>query len=251
MINHRNECQHAVSMQKPLRAAPFNHSLRYLLLIWMIIASIAAPAAYAEKSPAKLLVIGDSLSAAFGIPWESGWVQLLGAEYKSSWEVVNASITGDTSGGGLARMPALLAEHKPAIVIIELGGNDGLRGYPLKTIESNIRQMIELAQAQNAQVVLAGMQIPPNYGKRYTDGFSDIYQSLAKSHNTLLIPFLLESVAIKPELMQADGIHPKQEAQPLILQTVLNTLKPLLMNPRLMKPLVNSAEEISTGKKTL
>jgi acyl-CoA thioesterase-1 len=247
MNYHRNALRGLVSTQKRQGTALFTHSLRWLLMLWMI---LLASTVHATNNRPNLLVIGDSLSAAFGIPWESGWVQLLGKEYQSSWNVVNASITGDTSGGGLARMPALMAEHKPAIVIIELGGNDGLRGYPLKTIENNLKQMIELAQAQNAQVVLAGMQIPPNYGKRYTEGFYGIYQSLAASHNTPLIPFLLDNVATKPELMQADGIHPKQEAQSLILQTVLNTLKPLLINNQPSKPLLNSATELKSTTET-
>jgi acyl-CoA thioesterase-1 len=216
--------------------------------MWMMIAmcmmfaqqTLAAPN-QSKANPATLLVIGDSLSAAYGIPWESGWVQQLGEKYSEKWNVVNASITGDTTAGGLSRLPALLVEHKPAIVIIELGGNDGLRGYPLQTIESNIKKMIELSQAQNAKVVLAGMQIPPNYGKRYTEGFTNIFVSLAKSHNTLLIPFLLDNVATNLQLMQPDRIHPKEEAQQQILQTVLNTVKPLLDNPAV----------VSSGKKSL
>jgi acyl-CoA thioesterase-1 len=215
-------------MQTVRRSSLFTHSLRYLMPLWMMLCMTVTTSAYAQK-PQTLLVVGDSLSAAYGIPFDSGWVQLLGVDYaKQNWNVVNASITGDTTGGGLARLPALLAEHSPTIVMIELGANDGLRGYPLKTIETNLQKMIEMAQAKNAQVVLIGMLIPPNYGKRYTEGFAANYVSLAQRYNTALIPFLLDNVAIKKELMQADGLHPTQQAQPIILKTVLNVVAPLM-----------------------
>jgi acyl-CoA thioesterase-1 len=215
-------------MQNTHRSPLFTHSLRYLIALWMMLYIAAVTPAYAEK-PQTLLVVGDSLSAAFGIPYDSGWVQLLGADYaQHNWKVINASITGDTTGGGLARLPSLLAEHSPSIVIIELGANDGLRGYPLKTIETNLQKMIEMAQAKNAKVVLIGMLIPPNYGKRYTEGFAANYVSLAQRYNTALIPFLLDKVATKPELMLADRLHPNQQAQPIILKTVLNVVAPLM-----------------------
>lgn len=217
-------------LQIPKQKTLFTHSLRLIIQLWMIpLWIMLSTPAFATKNPSTLLVVGDSLSAAYGIPWDSGWVQLLGAEYRNQgWTIVNASITGDTTGGGLARLPSLLAEHKPTMVLIELGANDGLRGYPLKTIENNIQQMIEMAQATKAKVVLIGMLIPPNYGKRYTEGFSAIYSSLAKRYNTALVPFLLDNVAIKKDLMQADGLHPKQQAQPIILNTVLEVLAPLM-----------------------
>jgi acyl-CoA thioesterase-1 len=215
-------------MQKARRSSLFTHSLRYLITLWVSLWLTAATSAYAAK-PQTLLVVGDSLSAAYGIPYDSGWVQLLGTDYaQHNWNIINASITGDTTGGGLARLPSLLAEHSPSIVMIELGANDGLRGYPLKTIEANLQKMIEMAQAKNAKVVLIGMLIPPNYGKRYTEGFAANYASLSQRYNTALIPFLLDNVAIKPELMQADGLHPTQQAQPIILKTVLDVVAPLM-----------------------
>lgn len=175
-----------------------------------------------------ILLLGDSLSAAYKIPVESSWPALLQDSIDEEHSLKNASVSGETTAGGLARLPALLAKNNTDILIIELGGNDGLRGYPLVRIRKNIEKMIKLGQKKGAKVVLLGMHIPPNYGRRYADGFHNIYLSLAEENNTALLPFLLDGVAKQPRLMQGDGIHPTAEAQPIILQNVLPVLRPLL-----------------------
>jgi len=179
----------------------------------------------------NLLVLGDSLSAAYGIPQNSGWVQLLADDLKqqqSAYRVINASISGETTAGALARLPALLSEYQPAIVIIELGANDGLRGFPIKTLRGNLSELVTLSQQANAKVLLTGIHIPPNYGSRYTSQFYDSYALLSEQHQTLLVPFLLEGIATEPAMMQADGLHPVASAQPRILQNVMSYLKELL-----------------------
>ncbi len=178
-----------------------------------------------------LLVLGDSLSAAHGIPLQSGWVQLLAenlSQQPRPYHVANASISGETTGGGLARLPSLLQQYQPAIVIIELGANDGLRGFPISTIRSNLSSLITLSQRANARVLLTGMHIPPNYGSRYTQLFYNNYVQLAQQHQTWLVPFLLEGIASQPALMQADGLHPVAAAQPRILENVMPYLNKLL-----------------------
>ena len=169
------------------------------------------------------LVVGDSISAAFGLDTAQGWVALLQKRLDQqgrSIQVVNASISGDTSAGGLARLPALLAKHRPALVMIELGGNDGLRGTPLTQLQQNLAGMISASQTSGAQVMLLGMRLPPNYGKRYTEGFAGVYEQLAATHQVPLLPFFLEGVGGVPGLMQADGIHPTADAQPRLLDNV-------------------------------
>ncbi len=178
-----------------------------------------------------LLVLGDSLSAAYGLPAEQGWVSLLEQELKQrrlADRVVNASISGETSSGGLQRLPRLLADHRPDLVLLELGANDGLRGTPLQVMEQNLRRMVELSQASGAEVMLIGIRIPPNYGPQYTQRFYSIYPDLAREYQLPLVPFLLERVALKPQLMQSDGLHPTAAAQPILLQTVWPHLYPLL-----------------------
>lgn len=178
-----------------------------------------------------ILVLGDSLSAAYGIPQESGWVQLLSDDLdkqQAPYKVINASISGETTGGGLARLPTLLATHQPAIVIIELGANDGLRGFPIKTLRGNLSELVILSQAADAKVLLVGTHIPPNYGSRYTQLFYDSYSLLSEQHQTALAPFLLEGIATETALMQADGLHPVASAQARILQNVMPYLKELL-----------------------
>ncbi len=182
-----------------------------------------------------ILVMGDSLSAGHGIKVEEGWVTLLQQEltkkqhgYSVNARVINASVSGETTSGGLTRLPAVLNQHKPDIVIIELGGNDGLRGQQLKIMQNNLQAMISATQEGGAKIILAGMQIPTNYGPRYTKEFREIYSTLAEKNNTALIPFLLDGVATQRNLMQQDGIHPTAEAQPLILKNVLPVLIPLL-----------------------
>lgn len=178
-----------------------------------------------------VLVVGDSLSAAYNIPVSSGWVSLLADrvdEYKPGHEVVNASISGDTTSGGRSRLPGLLEEHTPSVVVIELGGNDGLRATPVTIIRENLVAMIEKSLDAGAGVVLAGMQLPPSYGRRYTEQFRDLYFELQQEYDITLVPFLLEGVGDNPELMQDDGIHPTEEAQLLILELVWPHLKSLL-----------------------
>ena len=177
-----------------------------------------------------ILVMGDSLSAGYGINAEQGWVYLIQQDLakKQLAKIVNASVSGETTSGGLTRLPALLSTHKPNIVIIELGGNDGLRGQPLKIMQENLQAMISASQTAGAKVVLAGMQIPTNYGPRYTKEFKESYPTLAEKNKTSLIPFLLEDVAGHSELIQKDGIHPTAEAQPTIVKNVLPILLPLI-----------------------
>ncbi|MCH2041348.1 MAG: arylesterase [Saccharospirillaceae bacterium] len=195
----------------------------------------AAPSAdLALKNDARtILVLGDSISAGFGIPMQQGWVALLSKELQrndAKTRVINASISGDTTQGGVSRLPELLAKHQPNLVIIELGGNDGLRGTPIQVITHNLTTLIQLSREAGSDILLAGMQIPPNYGRRYTQSFREIFPTLAQQHNTLLLPFILQKVVKKQGLMQADGIHPTAEAQPLILQSVLPEVTKWLEN---------------------
>ena len=199
------------------------------ILLGVMLALIFAKSAY--SAPKIVLVLGDSLSAEYGLARGTGWVALLEkrlAAEKIAATVINASISGDTSSGGAARLDALLAQHHPNIVIIELGGNDGLRGLPLEPTTQNFATMIKKSQQAKAKVVLVGMQIPPNYGRTYTEQFSAMYPTLAKQTKSVLVPFLLEGVADQPTLFQADNIHPKAAAHPRMLDNVWPYLKPLL-----------------------
>ncbi len=178
-----------------------------------------------------VLVVGDSISAAFGLDTRQGWVSLLEkrlAEQGFAYRVVNASISGDTSAGGAARLPRLLAEHQPNLVIIELGGNDGLRGLPPAQLQQNLAAMVEASRDSGAQVVLLGMLLPPNYGARYTTAFAEVFSRLAEEQKIPLVPFFLEGVGGVPGMMQADGIHPTAQAQPVLLENLWPTLNPLL-----------------------
>ena len=178
-----------------------------------------------------VLVVGDSISAALGVDTRQGWVALLQKRLQDGGfehRVVNASISGDTSSGGAARLPALLAQHQPELVIIELGGNDGLRGQPLVQLQQNLARMIDASRAAEADVLLLGMSLPPNYGQRYTQAFAQVYADLAAGKQVALVPFLLEGVGGVPGMMQADGIHPTAAAQPIMLENVWPTLEPLL-----------------------
>ncbi|MGH8353751.1 MAG: arylesterase [Pseudomonas sp.] len=184
-----------------------------------------------EAAAGTLLVVGDSISAALGLETSQGWVALLEkrlAEGGFAHRVVNASISGDTSAGGLARLPALLAEHRPSLVILELGGNDGLRGQPPAQLQQNLAAMIERVQASGAQVLLLGMKLPPNYGARYNRAFSQVYSRLAEEKQVPLVPFFLDGVGGVPEMMQRDGLHPAAAAQPRLLDNLWPALKPLL-----------------------
>ncbi len=198
-----------------------------------VAAGIAWPAT-ARAAGLSILVVGDSLSAEYGLKRGSGWVALLGArlsQKKIAATVVNASISGDTTSGGRSRLPALLAQHRPGIVVIELGGNDALRGLPLAMTRDNLDTMAKAAKASGAKVVIVGMQVPPNYGRQYGDEFAGLFASVAKADGTALVPFLLSGVADGPQadtLFQADRIHPKEAAHPMILDNVWPVLQPLL-----------------------
>ena len=201
--------------------------MRVLLLVRCLLLLMLAQPAFAGT----LLVVGDSISAGFGLDTQQGWVDLLDERLKQQdidLEVVNASISGDTSSGGLARLPALLAEYQPSLVIIELGGNDGLRGQPTEQLQQNLAAMIAGARKQGARVLLLGMQLPPNYGARYTSAFAQVFSDVASTEKVALVGFFLEGVGGQPALMQADGIHPNAKAQPQLLENVWPTLKPLL-----------------------
>ena len=178
-----------------------------------------------------VLVFGDSLSASYGIEEEQGWVNLLSEKLRqaqSPYSVINASVSGETSPGGLSRLPAALAEFQPSVVILELGGNDGLRGLPLATLQSNLEEMVSLSQRAGAKVLLAGIQIPPNYGPRYTEPFYALFGDIAESEQLPFVPFLIDGIPQQPELMQNDGIHPRAEAQHMILDNVWPVLAPML-----------------------
>lgn len=191
------------------------------------------PAFAATAQP--VLVLGDSLSAAHGIAPEQGWVALLDERLAGAAKpraVVNASISGETTAGGLARLPGLLAEHRPALVVLELGANDGLRGLPLATVRANLVQMLEAIRAVKVQALLVGIELPVNYGPQYRDGLRSLYRDLAGEFNVPLVPFLLEGVALDPDLMQDDGLHPKAAGQPQLLATVWTVLEPALAKLR-------------------
>ncbi|MCW8196309.1 arylesterase [Proteobacteria bacterium 005FR1] len=177
-----------------------------------------------------VLVIGDSISAGYGVELEDGWVNLLRErlQEKGDYEVINASISGNTTTMGVGRTPALLKKHQPDLVIIELGGNDGLQGHPLKVMERNLSEMVRLSQEAGAEVLLVGIQIPPNYGSRYTQEFFETFPRVAAHFDVPLVPFILERVATVDDLMQRDGVHPTAEAQPLLLENVWPHLEPLL-----------------------
>lgn len=216
-------------------SAPIKHMLSALMLCLTLMLSVTAAAE--NDKYGVVLVFGDSLSAAYRMPEERGWVALMQDRMKAEglpYRIVNASVSGETTGGGLARLPAMLTANNPDIVVLELGGNDGLRGLPVPSIRNNLEQMIALSQAAGAQVLLAGIQIPPNYGPRYTEPFYSQYQELADQYGLALIPFLLEGIAEDSTLMQDDGIHPTAEAQPIILEIVwpslLKLLSPALIN---------------------
>jgi acyl-CoA thioesterase-1 len=196
-------------------------------------ARAAAPDANAGKP--VIVVLGDSISAEYGLPRDTGWVALLRrrlADERIDYSVANASISGDTTSGGRTRMPALIARLKPSIVIVELGANDALRGVPLSTTEENLRAIVQEAQQAHARVLLVGMYVPPNYGPAYTQQFHAIYGTLARQLKVPLVPFLLAGIEDKPEMFQADQMHPNQQAQPILLDNVWPTLAPLLKGPQ-------------------
>lgn len=195
----------------------------FVLLISLFMSNLA--------SASTLLVMGDSLSAAYNLRPELGWVSLLENQLSESHPeitIVNASVSGETTQGGLSRFKQLLSEHKPSWVIIELGANDALRGYPLTQTKNNLESMIEQAHQADAKVLLLGNQIPQNYGKRYTEMFFNLYKELAEEYQLAYVPFMLKGIALNKDLMQADGLHPNKDGQPVILETVYPQLAPLL-----------------------
>ena len=185
----------------------------------------------AQNDSPTILVLGDSVSAGYGLASNEGWVALLQSQLKAQgygYRVVNASVSGETTTGGLARLPRALSVHRPQIVIVELGGNDGLRALPLETSRRNLERIIETSQMSGARVLLLGMKIPPNYGPRYSQGFEQLFRDLARRYRLPFEPFFLEKIALAPGMMQADGLHPTAQAQPVMLDTVWPVLKPLL-----------------------
>jgi acyl-CoA thioesterase I len=182
-----------------------------------------------------VLVLGDSLSAEHNLPRGSGWVALLEDRLQSEFdqppEVVNASISGETSAGALRRLPGLLAEHRPAVVVVELGGNDGLRGLPPSQLQANLDRIVGLSKGAGARVLLLGIDLPPNYGAAYRKRFTGVYREIADDHGVALLPFLLDGVALSRGMMQADGVHPTAAAQPRLLENIWPRLRPLLAKP--------------------
>ena len=203
---------------------------RFIGFLLCVLAWAAPWPAHAAGTKA-LLVFGDSLSAGYGVAAGQGWVSLLQARLLKEgygFQVVNASVSGETTTGGLARLPRALALHDPAIVILELGANDGLRGLPLATTEANLRALVRQAALGGRKVLLLGIRMPPNYGERYTSGFEAMYRDVAREAHITLLPFLLEHVADQPPLMQADGLHPNERGQPVLLDNAWAALRPLL-----------------------
>ena len=197
----------------------------------VLIAALSLPDSGLAQTPYTLLVYGDSLSAAYGISEEEGWVTLLETRIQNEnwpYRVINGSVSGETTTGGLERLPAMLDSYQPNLVILELGGNDGLRGLPLDLMKANLKKMVELIRLSGGQVLLAGIQIPPNYGPRYTEPFFATFGEIAEEESLPLVPFLIDGIPQQPELMQNDGIHPKAEAQHMILENVWPLLEPLL-----------------------
>lgn len=198
---------------------------------WICGLVLLAASASAYSAPKTVLVLGDSLSAEYGLSSGSGWVALLERKLKQeriAATIVNASISGETTSGGRARLPALLRQHKPAVVVIELGANDGLRGLPVASAEDNLRAMVAMSKKQDADVLLVGMRMPPNYGRAYTERFFAMYQKLSTQYKAPLVPFMLEGVADQPKLFQADRLHPSAEAHPIILANIWPKFKPLV-----------------------
>jgi acyl-CoA thioesterase-1 len=220
------------------RANALTTATRSVAMVSMVLAAALLATTFAVEAanapePAKpvIVVLGDSISAEYGLPRDTGWVALMRqrlTEERIDYSVANASISGDTTSGGRARLPALMQRLKPSIVIVELGANDALRGVPLSTTEDNLRTIIEQAQQAHAKVVLVGMYVPPNYGPDYTQKFHGIYGQLARQLRVPLVPFLLAGIADKPDMFQADQIHPTQQAQAVLLNNVWPAVKPLL-----------------------
>jgi acyl-CoA thioesterase I len=199
----------------------------------LLVTTALAAAGNAYSAPKTVLVVGDSLSAEYGLARGSGWVALLQQRLRAEKvdaTIVNASISGDTTSGGRSRLPALLAQHRPNVVVLELGANDGLRGLPVKAAEDNLRAMVDMAEKARAKVLLVGMRMPPNYGRAYTERFAGMYQDLSTEEKVPLVPFMLEGVALVPANFQADRLHPLATAHPTILNNIWPQLAPLIKN---------------------
>lgn len=210
------------------------HGLYRMVTGWLVLLIVTFASTTINAAPndsahsPSLLVMGDSLSAAYGIEREEGWVNLLADRLEGEVQVINASISGETTSGGLQRFADILGQQQPDIVLIELGGNDGLRGLSPNQMQANLATMIEQSQEVDARVLLLGIDIPPNYGQAYRDAFTGVFHSLAEEYDVPLVPFLLEDIALNDALMQSDGIHPTADAQPIILDNVWPALEPLL-----------------------
>jgi acyl-CoA thioesterase-1 len=202
----------------------------------LLISSVFIALQNAVAADRTILAFGDSLSAAYGIRSEQGWVALLAQRLQAQgygYQIVNASVSGETTAGGLERLPRALELHRPAVVILELGANDGLRGLPVKAMHDNLAQMLRLSQAAGARVLLVGIRMPPNYGPRYSEDFAKVYPELAQQFSVPLVPFLLKDVALNPARMQEDGMHPNAAGEPAVLDNLWPYLKPLLnKNPK-------------------
>jgi acyl-CoA thioesterase-1 len=205
-----------------------------ILLFAFALCGLAVPAV-AQQQPPALVIVGDSISAAYGLPAGAGWVELLATRLKErgyAFRVINASITGDTTAGGKARLPMLLTQHRPAIVVIELGGNDGLRGGDIKATRDNLDAMVSLAQRAGAKVLLVGMRLPPNYGPTYTRDFNALFSAVASAHKVPLVSYFFDGFGERNDMFQPDRIHPSVAAQPQLLDNVWPSLEPLLGKPR-------------------
>jgi acyl-CoA thioesterase-1 len=205
--------------------------VRFIFLSVLGGAAGLGPPCAAAAAARTLLVFGDSLSAGYGVRVEESWPTLLQKRLDTEgygYRVVNASVSGETTSGGVQRLPRALSLHHPAVVVLELGANDGLRGLPFATTRTNLDQMVRDIRASGAKLLLVGIRIPPNYGPRYTQGFEETFHELEVRYKTAFVPFLLDKVALDPALMQADGLHPNARGEPIVLDNVWSALKPLL-----------------------
>jgi len=210
---------------------PFTFLLSLLSALLLTSLLLLSGLQFAQAQSARMLVLGDSISSGYGMKPEQGWVNQLKNKLSQSgydYQVINASISGETSQGGLTRLPELLRQYQPDLVLIELGGNDGLRGLPLKLLQNNLSKMIDLSQESKAQPILLGIQLPPNYGRRYTQAFAGIYPKLAQEHKIPVMPFILQGIGTDSSKMQPDGIHPTGAAQTELLENIWPVVQPLL-----------------------
>jgi len=223
---------HFLFVVKPLKITQQARlCLLRLLSVSLLGFSFVASISHTNAASPSILVYGDSLSAAYGLKKSQGWVALLQnklAADRYQYSVINASISGETTSGGLSRLTNTLAKTKPHIIIVALGANDGLRGLPIKEMTANLNAIITQSKKMNAKVLLIGMKIPPNYGAQYTNAFSQAYQQLSQQHQVSLVPFMLNNIAAKPALIQEDGLHPNALSQPILLDNIWPTLQPLL-----------------------